>query len=81
MIKYCKSKSTKSSTFCKIIFKKPSMYIKNAILAEILETLISQKLNMYVVITASRSISNCTTTEWIVYQVEWLVLLICPRPW
>lgn len=40
------------------------MYIKNAILAEILEALISQKLNMYVVITASRSIiSNCTTTE------------------
>lgn len=39
------------------------MYIKNAILAEILETLLSQKLNMYVVITASRSISNCTTTE------------------
>lgn len=39
------------------------MYIKNAILAEILETLISQKFNMYVVITASRSISNCTTTE------------------
>lgn len=51
------------------------MYIKNAILAEILEILISQKLNMYVVITASRSISNCTTTEWIVYQVEWLVLI------